>query len=777
MHHLFLKIFKSLVLTFCIHQLAYQEIFAQNLLEKTQKELVFQLLDSLNMRPIPYMQFLIVEFNPTGDSLKKIGITNETGIFRITYNYPTKIHFNSKFYLKISISLKDLKPSIINNIVLCPSQNELEEVMVRDRKIFSINKVEFRVKSPHKSQAPILKNFLKSINGISFQSNNYKYLGKTITFYLDGVKVESEFIKESAIESFEKLEIISAPNGEYWMKASEVIFNLISKRPKNPTVGIQTNTEFAMLFPYLSQNLGIYSLGRKSSFRASSLFYSYSQNEQSNLTQELNQIKSLSYQQLKSTTTPNFNTFIFNYNLDSLTTISLNIGNQYIRNSQNSDFTFSPLTSESLVQLNSKSKRNYDKWSNNNLLLFKHRNHKLFVRYDFGNTNIKNKYQDIIELNQLNYEKSNSTHINYANSKQLSKLIKLNTTLSWENKNSTVQYNNQKDDPITSYFISNFIGLKSILNASYENLFILLGGRIDLINQDFESSTTKFHRANQLLFLPTLSLQYDSEKIGNYNFSLNYDYTLPDISQLATFSRRLDPFKTVIGNNILDIESSINLSLTHMIKVKQLDLSTELEYNEMNNYLGYSPYKLEGNQLIQSYTNLGKIKYLTFQVNSSVQLNKSISSQLSLAQKFVKFNLNSNWNYSNFNPTWVPVFSISNSWEYQFSPKFSAALNLYFNNFEYEFFITKNYIIPNTSFSINGTLGRDWYVTLNWNTIFSNANQEKTTKSQQIYSSITNYTNNYRYVSLSIQKSFGKKINNVPVSSTADEVRRKFKTL
>ncbi|MHA8062330.1 outer membrane beta-barrel protein [Aquirufa beregesia] len=777
MQHLFPKTIKCLFLTLCFHQLACQEIFAQISLQKKQQELEFRLLDSLNMHPIPYMQFLIKEFNPTGDSLQKTGITNEDGFSRISITNSSKIYFESILYSKHSVITNDLKSGIVNNILLIPLKNELKEIVVNDRPLYSVNKIEFRVKKIHKSQAPILRNFLKTLNGISLQSSNDKYLGKIIVFYLDGIKIESNLIKESAIESIEKLEIISAPDGEYWMKASEVIFNFISKKPKNPTVGIQTNTEYAMLFPYLSQNLGIYSLGKRSSFRASSLLYSYGQNVQNNLTQEINQIKSHSNQQLQTTTTPNFNTFIFNYNLDSLTTISFNFGYQNIRNSQNSDFTFSPLITESLDQLQSKSNRTYNKSKISNLLLFKRRNHKLFIRYDYGNTNIKNQYLDPNELNQATYEKSNSTYINYANRLQLSKLTKLNTTLSWENKNSYTQYNIQNDHSVASYFNSNFIGLRSIFATSHKNIFILIGGRLDLINQDFESNSTIYHRENQLRFLPTLSLQYESEKFGNFNFSINSDYILPDISQLATFSRRIDPFKSIIGNNVLDAEKSIDLSLTHTIKINQLDLSTEIGYNESNNQLGYSPYRFEENQLIHSYANVGKSKNMTFLFGSSLALNKSITCQLNLAQKFAQFNLNSLWDYSNFNSNWLPIFSISNSWEYQISTRFSASLNMYFDNYAYEFFETKRYFSPNTSLTFNGTIGRYWNISLLWNTIFANANLEKTVTSQQNYTSTSNYLTNYRYVSISVQKSFGKKHNNVPESSTADEVKRKFKTM
>lgn len=777
MQHLYSKTIKYLFIILFIHQLTHQEIFAQISTQKKQQELEFKLLDSLDMQPIPYLQFLIKEFNPTGDSLQKTGITNNVGFSRISVSYKAKIYFESKFYSKHSISTNDLKSNVVNAIILNPIKNELEEIMVKDRRIFSLNKIEYRIKKINKSQAPILQNFLKKLNGVTLNSNTSKFLGKNIVFYLDGIKVESDFIKESALESFEKLEIISAPDGDYWMKASQVIFNIISKKTKNPTFGVQTNTEYAILYPYLSQNLSVYSLGKKVSFRAASIYYTYSQIKQNSTSQHFNQFQSISEQQSQITTTPNFNTVILNYQFDSSTTLSYHFSYQSIKNSQIDNFTFSTPTVLDSLQSNSAGNRTYRKSKFGHLLLLSRQNHKLFIRYENGNTRINNQYIDINELNQSTYDKTHSTYLNYANKLQLSNNVKLNTTLSWENNNSNTQYYTQKDTPILSYFKSNFIGLRSIIATSFKNISILLGGRLDYINQDFESNSTKYQRVNQLRFLPTFSLQYESEKLGNYNFSISNDYILPDISQLATFSRQIDPFKSVSGNNLLDAEKSFDISLTHSIGLKQFDLSMDLEYSEANNQLGYSPYRMENNQLIHNFSNIGSSKKISFLFNSSFPLNKVLKTQLSFGQKFVQFNLSQNWNYSNFNSNWLPIISISNSWEYQISSKFSTTINMYFDNYEYLFYETKRYYIPNVSVSFNGTLGREWYATINWNTLFNNANLEKTSTSQFIYQSIENSANNFRYVSVSILKSFGKKHNNVPQSNTSDEIKRKFKTM
>ena len=777
MPHLFSTKHKYLFITLCFQLFVIQPIFSQNRTAGVQRKVEIHILDSLSMQAIPYLKLNIKEFNPLGDTLQRVGFTNEEGVCRITFMNPTTIHIDSKFYTKKIVEVKESKNATWQTIFLIPNKNELAEVVVNDRTHYQINKIEFRIKKLPKSQAPIAQNFLKTINGITLSAGDYKYLGKKILYYLDGVMVDSKLITESAIESFEKLEIISAPDGNYWMKSSEVVFNFVSKRTKNPTLGVPSNSEYALLFPYASQNLGIYYLGKKVSFRASSIYYSYKQNTQSETTQEINQIQSQASRQLQSTTTPNFNSFIFNYKLDSLTTISYHLSYQNIGHSQLNNFTFSPLTTEGLPVLESTSNRAYNKTGQGNLLLFQRQNHKLFIRYDYDHTNNEFQYFDTNTLTQSIIDKSKTTYINYANRFQLSKNTKLNTIISWENKNSKTTFESQHDLPTYTQFNSNFIGLKSIVATSYKKLSFLLGGRLDLINQYFESKATNYMRENQLRFLPTLSLQYESEKFGNFNFSLNSDYTLPDISQLATFSRRVDPYRNIIGNNVLSSENSLNLDFTHTTQVKKLDITTNIRCDETSDYLGYTPYKLEESQLTRSYTNLGKMKNLSFQLNTSFPLHKNLKNQVSLAQKYVHFELNKQLLYPNFNTQWLPIFSFSNSLQYQISTNFSASLNLYFNNYAYDFYETTSLFIPTNSLSINGTLGKSWYINVNWNTIFANANRSKIVTAQQHYTSITNETNNYRYVSISIQKSFGEKYNNVPASSTADEVKRKFKTI
>jgi len=297
------------------------------------------------------------------------------------------------------------------------------------------------------------------------------------------------------------------------------------------------------------------------------------------------------------------------------------------------------------------------------------------------------------------------------------------------------------------------------------------------MNQDFKSPTIRTNRKNQFRFLPTFSMQYESKKFGAFNFSLNNDYTLPDITQLATFTRRVDPYKSLSGNNALYTENTFSFDFTHSLEIDPLSLSTVIQYERVKDFLGYSPFVQNNTQLARSYANLGNVSNLDFQLDASIQISKKLSTQFNFSKKFIKFSLDTVFREKLPFVTWIPSYSVSQSLLYQLSNHVSASLDFYFEKFTYDYFDKKTVSVPSVNVSINSTLGKNWYFVLNWNTIFINGNFEKSETRQSTYRSITSRISDFRYISISIKKTFGGKNNNVPMKSTSDEVKRKFKTI
>ena len=746
--------------------------------ENINQKISIQLLDSLSNIPISFAKIDIKEYNSAGDSLKTVGITNKEGILTFTISKPATLYFQSTLYGDKAMKFTPENFPSIKIFKLVPLTIELAEVLVKERSLHQVNVVEIRMKTPIKSLAPINRNFLKTVQGIHLIKGSYTYLGKKIIYFIDGVSVEEKIILEAPTNSFEKAEILLSSVRDYWLKPNEVAINFISKKVKNPTWGLQLTGEVALGYPYRSQNIGLYYLGNKFSFRASVIDYSYNSIIKKETFQTINNLSTKLSQVLNNKTHPNFNSIIMNYSIDSLSSFAYHWSYQKINHFTEGRFNFQELTFDPTPSSTfASNNRSQEKDNFGNLILYQRPNHKLFFRYDYGFNNNQFTYsENNVEKQSVNFI-SNATYFNYSNQIKLSDEVNLNSNFSWENKNAKTNFINQVDPLAFSQFFANFFGVKSILAFSLKEISIVLGGRVDLINQDFKSPTIRTNRKNQFRFLPTFSMQYESEKFGAFNFSLNNDYTLPDISQLATFTRRVDPYKSLSGNNALYTENTFSFDFTHSLEIDPLSLSTVIQYERVKDYLGYSPFVQNNTQLARSYANLGNVSNWDFQLDASLQISKKLSTQFNFSKKFIKFSLDTVFREKLPFVNWVPSYSVSQSFLYQLSDKVSASLDLYIEKFTYDYFDKKTVSVPNVNVSINSTLGKNWYFVLNWDTVFLNGNFEKSETRQSTYRSITSEISNFRYLSVSIKKTFGKKNNNVPIKSTSDEVKRKFKTI
>jgi hypothetical protein len=728
--------------------------------------------------PISFAKIDIKEYNSVGDSLNIVGITNKEGMLTFTISNPATLYFQSTLYGNKAIKLTPENFPSIKIYKFVPLTIDLEEVLVKERSLYQVNVVEIRIKTPIKSLAPINSNFLKTVQGIHSILGSYTYLGKKITYFIDGVLVEENIILEAPTNSFEKVEILLSSVRDYWLKSNEVAINFISKKVKNPTWGLQLTGEVALGYPYRSQNIGLYYLGKKLSFRASVIDYAYNSIIKTETFQTTNALSAKLSQVSHDKTHPNYNSIIINYSIDSLSSFAYHWGHQKINYFSAGKFDFQELAFDPSPSYTfSSNSKSLEKDSFSNLILYQRPNHKLFFRYDYGFNNNQFTYlENNIEKQSVN-NISNATYFNYSNQIKLSDVVNINSNFSWENKNAKTNFINQVDPLAFSQFFASFFGIKSILAFSLKEISIVLGGRVDLMNQDFKSPTIRTNRKNQFRFLPTFSMQYESKKFGAFNFSLNNDYTLPDITQLATFTRRVDPYKSLSGNNALYTENTFSFDFTHSLEIDPLSLSTVIQYERVKDFLGYSPFVQNNTQLARSYANLGNVSNLDFQLDASIQISKKLSTQFNFSKKFIKFSLDTVFREKLPFVTWIPSYSVSQSFLYQLSNHVSASLDFYFEKFTYDYFDKKTVSVPSVNVSINSTLGKNWYFVLNWNTIFINGNFEKSETRQSTYRSITSRISDFRYISISIKKTFGGKNNNVPMKSTSDEVKRKFKTI
>ena len=637
--------------------------------------------------------------------------------------------------------------------------HELREVVVKERTLIDATKIEIRVVKPKESEAPIGKNFINSLPGISKSTEDFKYLNKTILYYLDGVSISKNVINETLTNSLETLEIYFSPTAQFWMKPGEVIFNFKTKKVKEPKSGLNLNTTLGLLLPYDYGQFNYYYLDKHYNFRISTLGYLNRDNEKSTLNQQLANKNSIQISNASNQVKPNFNTFVFNYFVDSTTTISFQHLNSNINAETHSSFTYQPLGDNRYFNLTNYStydSRGYDNW-----LTFTQKSHVLYFIYSYSNTNrnILLTNNQIIDQNIV--DNSSNFNLNYSNYRNLFNGV-LAYNLSFESITSKSNFKSDVSNAGGTNFMSQLWSVKSNYQTSIKNLNLNIGARLDFINQNIETIPINDPFAiNKLVLLPTFSLNLNTENYGNFTLRFNQDYSIPEISKLAKFSKQIDPYTVLTGNSRLQNEKKIEMGLSHFYQNEKVNIITTVALDHIIDILDYGTYVFSNNLLQQTYGNIGGFKKYSFSTNVSYTFSEKISNQFSIEHSLNNYQLDPVLQFNTFDNNWNSSTSITNSTNFSVSKKIETTLDFSFKNYEYTFFSKKSFTYPSLSFNIDLNLGKDWYSSFYWNTIFSNANLSEERTFQPNYMSAKILLQNRSNFEISIRKVFGNKRNAV----------------
>ncbi|MHA8080662.1 outer membrane beta-barrel protein [Aquirufa regiilacus] len=632
---------------------------------------------------------------------------------------------------------------------------DLEEVIVKDRTLFDATKIEFRIVKPKDQEAPITKNYIKNLPGVNKSKEDFKYLNRTILYYLDGAKVEESVLNEILTNSLEKLEIYVSPTPRFWMKPGEVIFNFISKKVKAPKSGLNLNSTVGLLIPYNYGSLNYYYIDKKFNFRISSLLYTHKNFENSVDNKQFNGANSTTKKEGHNQVTPNFNNFVFNYFIDSTSTISFQHLNNLIQSNNHSKFTYQLFSDP--AYLFSSTNSSYHKTEFDNWLTFHKKSHFITFNYRISNTvrNVLFQAKDLIE--QQIEDKNEHFNLNYSNTLAVKGGL-LTYNLSFEKLNATSDFKDYAQNRGGSVFNSGFWSGKFIYQKTIKDLNINLGFRLDLLNQLVETKPISDpFGINQLVFLPTLSLNLSTEKHGDFIFSLNQDYSIPEITRLSNFSKQLNPFEITRGNNRLQNERKLEVGLSHYYSNDNVNFASSVNYEIVNDYLGYGPFVSTNNLFFQTYSNIGSYKKLNLNTSLTLQLTDKISNQFSVNHSINNYRLNDDLQFREFDSKWNFQNIISNSTYFTLSKSLETSLDLSYTNINYTFFSKTRFSFPSVSINLDANLGKEWYTSLFFNTIFTNANLSTESIVQPKYSSALTLYQKGSNIEIGIRKIFGNK--------------------
>lgn len=638
--------------------------------------------------------------------------------------------------------------------------HELKEVLVKERALYDAAKIEIRVVKPKESEAPIGKNFIKNLPGISKSNEEFKYLNKKILYYLDGVTIEKNVFDETLTNSLETVEIYFSPTAQFWMKPGEVIFNFKTKKVKEPKAGLNLNTTVGLLLPYDYGQLNYYYLDKRYNFRISTLGYLNRDNEKSTLIQQLENKYSISNTNATNQAKPNFNNFVFNYFVDSTTTISFQHLNSTINAESNSRFSYQPFGDTEY--LNSTNNTTYDSHSNDSWLSFTKKSHVLFLSYSYSKTNRNSVLTNNQTLDQNLDDNSSNFNLNYSDLLNLPRGA-LAYNVSYESISSKSNFRTNLSNAGGTNFKSQLWSLKTNYpSLSFKNLTVNVGLRYDIINQDIETVPINDpFTINKTVILPTASLNLTTENYGNFTLSLNEDYSIPEISKLSKFSKQIDPYEILIGNSRLQIERNFEAEFSHVYQNEKLNIITTIGGYKTDDILNYGTYVVSNNLLQQTYGNIGNFRKFSLRTNVSYNFSEKISNQFSIDHSLNNYRLNPELQFNTFDENWNSFTSITNSTNFSVSKNLETTLDLSFKNYEYTFFSKESFTYPTVSFNIDLNLGKDWYSSFYWGTIFSNANLSEERTFQPNYSSTNTLLKNQSNFEISLRKVFGNKRNTV----------------
>jgi predicted DNA-binding protein YlxM (UPF0122 family) len=637
--------------------------------------------------------------------------------------------------------------------------HELKEVVVKERILIDATKIEIRVVMPKESEAPIGKNFIKNLPGISKSSEDFNYLNKTIFYYLDGVSISKNVIEETLTNSLETVEIYFSPTAQFWMKPGEVIFNFKTKKVKEPKAGLNLTTTIGFLLPYNYGQLNYYYLDKRYNVRISTLGYLNRNNEKATINQQLDNKNSVSNSMATNQAKPNFNTFVFNYFVDSTKSISFQHLNSTINAETQSRFNYQPFgDSEYLRSTNATT---YDYHSNDSWLTFTKKSHVLYLIYSYSNTNRTNVFTTNQTIDQNLEDNSSNFNFNYSNYLNLLQGV-FTYNLSFESIASKSNFRTNVSNAGGSNFNSHLWSVKSNYQKSIKNLNVNVGARLDFINQDIETFPVNDpFKINKVVLLPIFSLNVTTENYGTLTLSFNQDYSIPEISKLSKFSKQIDPYSIVTGNSRLQNEKKMELGFSHSYQNDKWNIITTIGFDKTNDVLNYGTYVVSNNLLQQTYGNIGNFKKYGFATNVSYNFSEKISNQFSIDHSLNNYSLNPELQFNTFDENWKSSTSITNSTIFSVSKNLETTLNLSFKNYEYTFFSKESFTYPAVSYNVDLNLGKDWYSSFYWGTIFSNANLSEERTFQPNYSSTNTLLKNQSNFELSLRKVFGNKRNTV----------------
>ncbi|MES2650568.1 MAG: outer membrane beta-barrel protein [Bacteroidota bacterium] len=729
------------------------------------KEFTIQFYEPDGSTPVSYFTFQLV--NPIDTTFNKKLLTDDKGQIKI--NLPvtlSKIKLlakNSFFELDTLVDLQVKRKANLLVVIVNFTKNYLSEVNITAgrRTLYTAEKRSYKVSDFTIPDLPIGKNLLRMLPGISSIDNIYKVDGSfEPIFYLNGTRVLSTTIENLPTERIERVEIVKNSMLTSGLRPNQVAINLITKKDPNTIIGgiLSVNNSF------IQKNYGAFSTLHISSkkFFANLMINTYNAEQEmesaSNWFTELNQKKLYSRSMIgNNATKPLIGTLSLNADLSDKLQLNYAFTYNNIKVNQSSQSYVSSQGIISLESLDVKfSPLNYSNFANLTLKLPK--NSSIFFRVFHS----INKTNTILDLKNVALQ---SKVLNMSNNKNQD----LNLLLGYDFKLNKVKLELgsmfQQNNSSNAFEIANNTGQNSedvlTYNQTIYSAYLKTSFPFKLftlsINNRVDITIAKLNQ-NKLearwQYLPSVNIFVPTKKLGAFTLMASRQIILPSSDDLSANQKQQTTGIISQGSNNILPQFNWSVNLTHSLSGDKFELNNALSYENINDFISYSPYLLGSTGLIErTKVNVNSVQTLSLNPSINLIITKKINFTYSMDVGYYKANYAINNQYHIINDGFFLAPSLNASinrlkW-------FNLGVNLSYKNNSYSPFEVKRQVSP----ALSLTLSRAFFKkSLNVNIamydILNNSNNANTTGISQTVQYWSKYHQPFRSIGMSVSYLF-----------------------
>lgn len=749
------------------------------------------IIDSVSHKAVSYYKFDV--YDKQKQTKINTFLTDKDGLFSVSVDRFSKIILLKPFEIQqanpIILNLSDsIKPDSIIDIgqlFLNISSISLKEVLIKGNLKANLLTRIYSVKELKTAESPIVRNFLKTLPGITVQNEELLIDGrKKPKFYINGLEVSAEAVNNIPLEAVSKVEIIPIPSLSKGLTINEGIINVITKHTSSILLGGQLTWGQGIIRNTNNETVNLFQNSKKTFVNLSMNSYSNNYTASNSAEWFNNNVLIFSEQSdARYKIRPLFSSLTLKHKISNSVTLNTMIRYGY----QKIDYVDSWILNqpnfinEQELGNTFYNKLNYS-WINNTEISYKNSDRSIFY---FNITNSHSKNDNSILNSRINTGDtktiSNSLTGNLAfqlrEELTLDK-ITIENGLIFSRLKNRVSFHQDSDDILNTgfskYNTEIYSGFFNISIPIIKGIF-MIGSKIDYNSYDLGEDIT-IDKPKAYTFTPALTYMLPTKTNGSFIFNFQRYINLPGIENINSARISFKPNNYNFGNNNLQPEIINSFEFYNTRDFSDKNLIIDLYYNKTKRLIEYSGFEYNqiDNSLTRQYLNLGSEQKVGCNISLVSPLFKKITLNSNIRFEYYDYDLQTLDN--NILTTFRKngkLIQLSADISYVVNETLSANLNGTYQNVNYLPFLNQYQKSPDISIELNQSIHKGRInLSLAWSSLSNWGNSMRENYTSLYNSGIMHETLHSQNLIFSLSYHFGKQISNKNVSPKPIETRK-----